>query len=78
MPFASSGTMRRYRVSYSWQILKKELVRSVRGPGRGEWEVAQTGILRKGEAGVGGGPPCTFWGYSVAQRVDFHVRLQKD
>ncbi|XP_044909623.1 cyclic nucleotide-binding domain-containing protein 2 isoform X12 [Felis catus] len=27
MPFASSGTMRRYRVSYSWQILKKELKR---------------------------------------------------
>lgn len=41
-------------MSYSWQILKKELVRSVKGSGREEWKVAQTGILRKGEAGVGG------------------------
>lgn len=24
-------------VSYSWQMLKKELVRSVQGPGREEW-----------------------------------------
>ena len=24
-------------MSYSWQILKKELVRSVKGPGREEW-----------------------------------------
>ena len=56
VPFANSGTMRRYMVSHSWQILKKELVRSVFPlPEREEWKTEQTGILRKGEAGVGGG-----------------------
>lgn len=49
---------------------------------QGSWEGRVEGCtdryLRKGEAGVGGGPPCTFWGPSMAQRVDFHVRLQKD
>lgn len=42
-------------VSHSWQILKKELVRIFKGPGREEWKLEQTGVLRKGEAGVGGG-----------------------
>ena len=43
VPFANSGTMRRYVVSHSWQILKKELVRSVKGPGREQWKTEQTG-----------------------------------
>ena len=34
VPFANSGTMNRYMVSHSWQILRKKLVRSVKGPGR--------------------------------------------
>lgn len=34
VPFANSGTMNRYMVSRSWQILRKKLVRSVKGPGR--------------------------------------------
>lgn len=55
MTFASLGTMRRSRVSHSWQVLKKELVRIVKGPGKEEWKLEQTGVLRKGEAGVGGG-----------------------
>lgn len=55
VPFATSGTMRRYSVPHSWQILKKELVRSVRAPGREEWKIELTGVLGKGEAGVGGG-----------------------
>jgi hypothetical protein len=32
--FANSGTMRRYMVSYPWQLLKKELVRRVKESGR--------------------------------------------
>lgn len=55
MPFTKSGTMKRYTGSHSWQLLKKEQVRSVKGPGREEWKIEQAGILRKGEAGVGGG-----------------------
>lgn len=54
MSIAKSGTMRKYTVSHSWVFLKREKVRSVKGPGREEWKIEQTGILRKGEAGVGG------------------------
>lgn len=55
MPFALPGTMRRYMVTYAWQLLKKELVRRGKGPGREEQKLEQTGVLRKVDAGIGGG-----------------------
>lgn len=73
MPFALPGTMRRYMVTYAWQLLKKELVRRGKGPGREEQKLEQTGVLRKVDAGMGGvldkwWLSCTFWSHSMAQR----------
>lgn len=55
--FASSGTMNRYMVSHSWQILRKKLVRSGKGPGRKSGRLEQINYFEKKrrDAGIGGG-----------------------
>lgn len=54
MPFANSGTMRKYLVYNSWQVLKSELVSRVPRALRGKSGRPNRRYLRKGEARVGG------------------------